>query len=65
MVRYIAKCHTSPLLGVRLKVDRGATAVEYALIVAFIVLLMIGGVVALGGSLNTFFDQSTSSVVVP
>ena len=35
--------------------DRGATATEYAILVAFIALAIIGGVTAFGGALNTWF----------
>ncbi|BCT77113.1 hypothetical protein SCMU_29550 [Sinomonas cyclohexanicum] len=35
--------------------EKGATATEYALLVALIALAIIGGVTAFGGELNTFF----------
>jgi pilus assembly protein Flp/PilA len=35
--------------------DRGATAVEYALLVGLIAVAIIGAVTALGGQLNTLF----------
>jgi pilus assembly protein Flp/PilA len=35
--------------------DRGATAVEYALLVGLIAVVIIGAVTALGGQLNTLF----------
>ncbi|GAA2198714.1 Flp family type IVb pilin [Sinomonas flava] len=35
--------------------EKGATATEYALLVAFIALAIVGGVTAFGGQLNTFF----------
>lgn len=37
--------------------DRGATATEYALLVAFIAIAIIAGVTAFGGQLNTFFND--------
>lgn len=37
--------------------DRGATATEYALLVAFIALAIIAGVTLFGGQLNTFFSN--------
>ncbi len=38
-----------------IKRERGATAIEYALIVAFIALVIITTVMAIGGQLNTIF----------
>jgi pilus assembly protein Flp/PilA len=38
-----------------LREDRGATATEYALLVAFIAIAIIAGVTAFGQELNTFF----------
>ncbi|CAB4331388.1 unannotated protein [freshwater metagenome] len=35
--------------------DRGATAVEYALLVGLIAVVIIGAVTALGGQLSTLF----------
>ena len=35
--------------------DRGATAVEYALMVGLIAVVIIGAVTALGGQLSTLF----------
>lgn len=37
--------------------DRGATATEYALLVAFIALAIIVGVTAFGTALNNFFSD--------
>ena len=37
------------------KRERGATAIEYALMVALIALAIIASVTAIGGQLNTFF----------
>jgi len=36
--------------------ERGATMVEYGLLVALIAVAVIGAVTALGGSINTFFE---------
>jgi pilus assembly protein Flp/PilA len=42
----------------RLRLDvRGATAIEYALIAAFIGLVIVGAVTALGGSVGSIFQQ--------
>jgi pilus assembly protein Flp/PilA len=37
--------------------DRGATATEYAILVAFIALLIILGVLFFGGALNSWFNR--------
>jgi pilus assembly protein Flp/PilA len=42
--------------------DRGATATEYALLVAFIALVIVGGVTLFGNQLNTFFSDLGSNV---
>jgi pilus assembly protein Flp/PilA len=39
----------------RLRDEKGATAVEYGLMVALIAVVLVAGVGAFGGSLNTFF----------
>ncbi|WP_269938216.1 Flp family type IVb pilin [Arthrobacter sp. HY1533] len=48
----------------RLKGDseRGATATEYALLVALIAFALILGVTAFGGALNDFFDGLATTV---
>jgi pilus assembly protein Flp/PilA len=42
--------------------ERGATATEYALLVAFIALAIIIGVTAFGSALNSFFSDLASRV---
>jgi pilus assembly protein Flp/PilA len=42
--------------------DRGATATEYALLVAFIALAIIVGVTAFGSALNSFFSNLATRV---
>jgi pilus assembly protein Flp/PilA len=42
--------------------ERGATAVEYGLMVALIAIVIIGAVTLLGGNLNSMFNQVASSV---
>ncbi|RAM36069.1 Flp family type IVb pilin [Arthrobacter globiformis] len=39
----------------RLESEKGATATEYSLLVAFIAFLIIGGVGVFGGALDTWF----------
>ncbi len=43
--------------------DRGATAVEYGLMVSLIAVAIIGGVTALGGDLNTLFNAVAGEIV--
>jgi pilus assembly protein Flp/PilA len=42
--------------------QRGATAVEYALIVALIALAIVVGVTAVGGGLNTAFNNISGQI---
>ena len=45
-----------------LRGDRGATAVEYGLMVALIAIVIIGAVTVLGTNLNTVFTTVGTSV---
>lgn len=45
--------------------ERGATAVEYGLLVALIAMLIIAGVFLLGGNLQTLFDGAAQEVANP
>jgi pilus assembly protein Flp/PilA len=51
--------------GLRAAIDRGATAVEYGLIIALIAAVIAATVAALGGSLNTLFNQVDNCVKTP
>ena len=42
--------------------EKGATAVEYALIVALIALAIVVGVTAVGGGLNTAFTNISTQI---
>ena len=42
--------------------DRGATAVEYGLMVALIAIVIIAAVTLLGGNLKTLFNNVAASV---
>jgi pilus assembly protein Flp/PilA len=46
----------------RLASEKGATATEYSLLVAFIALLIILGVTAFGNALNSWFASLGSTV---
>lgn len=46
----------------RLTSEKGATATEYSLLVAFIALVIIVGVTAFGGALNTWFNDLAGNV---
>lgn len=43
-----------------LRDERGATAIEYALIASLIAMVIIGGVSAVGGSLNGVFEDAAA-----
>ncbi len=45
-----------------LRSDEGATALEYGILVALIALVIIAGVTAFGGALNTFFNGIAGKV---
>ena len=45
-----------------LRSDRGATAVEYGLMVALIAIVIIAAVTLLGGNLKGLFNQVATSV---
>ena len=42
--------------------ERGATAVEYGLMVALIAVVIIGAVTLLGGNLNTMFNNIAGAI---
>jgi pilus assembly protein Flp/PilA len=42
--------------------ERGAAAVEYALLVSLIAVAIVAAVLALGGQLSTTFDSITDSI---
>lgn len=42
--------------------ERGATMVEYGLLVALVAVAVIGAVTALGGSINTIFETADDSL---
>ena len=46
----------------RLSSEKGATATEYSLLVAFIAFAIILGVTAFGGALNDWFDGLATTV---
>lgn len=46
----------------RLTSEKGATATEYSLLVAFIALLIIAGVTLFGNALNDWFSSLASRV---
>lgn len=53
-----------PLLerAARAHTDRGATAVEYALMMAFIAIVIVASVILLGRNLSTFFNNTSNSI---
>jgi pilus assembly protein Flp/PilA len=45
-----------------LRSERGATAVEYALMAALIALVIISAVIVLGGSVNAIFQDASIQI---
>lgn len=60
MFELIANYRTA--LANRARAEDGATAVEYGLMVALIAVIIIAAVAALGGVLNTAFDNTCDSI---
>ena len=61
MLARIAKFQTATFHAVH-RGDRGATAVEYGLMVALIAIVIIAAVVLLGNNLSGLFNKAASSV---
>lgn len=60
VLRFVASAQTRVgLLCRRLEVDHGATAVEYALMLAFITAVIVAGVSLLGQGTNSGFEKVT------
>ncbi|OYU74349.1 MAG: Flp family type IVb pilin [Alphaproteobacteria bacterium PA3] len=47
----------------KLKNERGATAIEYGLIAALMVIVMIPALQMVGGNTNGMYDQVTNKIV--
>jgi pilus assembly protein Flp/PilA len=47
----------------KLKNERGATAIEYGLIAALMVIVMIPALQMVGGNTNGMYDQITNKIV--
>jgi pilus assembly protein Flp/PilA len=54
--------YLSSVLALRARSDRGATAVEYGLMVALIAVVIIGAVILLGDNLSDMFGGVADSV---
>lgn len=53
-------------LAARLRSDEeGAALVEYGLLVALIALVVVGALLTLGGSIDTFFGEVNTCVTTP
>lgn len=50
------------LISLRIEDERGATAVEYGLMVALIAVVIIAAVAALGGVLDTSFTDTCTAI---
>ena len=60
MFHYLAS-----LLQIRPRDDRGATAVEYGLMVALIAAVIIGAVILLGDNLSGMFNDVAEDIEAP
>ena len=49
-------------LAAKAKTDRGASAVEYGLLVALIAIIIIAAVTLLGGNLSAIFNETANSL---
>lgn len=61
MLARIAKFQTATFHAVH-RGDRGATAVEYGLLVALIAAIIVGTISTLGGKINSAFSSVNSAV---
>jgi pilus assembly protein Flp/PilA len=61
MLARIAKFQTAAFHAVH-RGDRGATAVEYGLLVALIAAIIVGTISALGGKINSAFSSVNNAV---
>lgn len=59
MTKALVKFQTKALA---LKGDKGATAVEYGLMVALIAVVIIGAVILLGDNLSVIFDSVARTI---
>jgi pilus assembly protein Flp/PilA len=59
---YDVVLHVRTRLTATARTQRGATAVEYGLLVALVTLAVLAGVMLLGGSLNGIFNRAASSI---
>ncbi|MBT9255907.1 Flp family type IVb pilin [Phycicoccus sp. MAQZ13P-2] len=55
-----ARSRLAPLLATRR--ERGATAVEYALMIGLVAIVIIASVTILGRNLTTFFQNAAASI---
>lgn len=63
MLKLIVNLQTASRFAInRLKDERGATAVEYALIVGGIAVVVLGAVQLLGGGVSTLFGKITTAL---
>ena len=49
-------------LAAKAKTDRGASAVEYGLLVALIAIIIIAAVTLLGGNLKSIFNKTATGI---
>jgi pilus assembly protein Flp/PilA len=61
MLAYVRRC----VLRTRTSAEKGASAVEYGLMVAAIAAVIVGTVFALGGFVKKSFDDTCSALTTP
>ncbi len=61
MLKSVAKFQTA-VFHARTRGERGATAVEYGLMVALIAAVIVGVVLTLGGKINNAFNKVNTSI---
>ena len=54
--------HLRIQLAARIKSERGASAVEYGLLVALIAIIIIAAVTLLGSNLSSIFNKTATSI---
>jgi pilus assembly protein Flp/PilA len=63
MLTFLSYVQTFLTRNVKRDDDRGATAVEYGLMVALIAIVIIGGVTAVGVNLLALFDEIAAALL--
>lgn len=62
LARTAVRLHSHVVRVLHQRTDRGATAVEYALMVSLVALVIIASVLLLGRNLSTIFNRAAISI---